>query len=258
MSYKHYAVFAQWLLFIFPLRKLKACLSRASQHDSAAKGSLDKFLSANTSLWKEVDADRSLNTKERYVLVEGLIETSGYVMTNLVIARHIMNIYGLGGAGLLNQPNSKFGSICKSYGIDRFHYLSEREQGWFQGIKDAWKALQLLGDVKNADDLLKVTFNEITIGKIVYDNYLRSTGYGTLSGISWRVFEGLVRSINHLEYLEGLFRTGMFPVLILAEKQFIPSGLVCQAALKHNVVIYSRGGGPTAFTVRRYDHLDQY
>lgn len=259
-----YILFFQWLV-IMPLKvlnswrkDLKENLSGISQNNAGTQQSLNKFLIANADLWKGIDPNKKFNTDQRWVLVEGLIEPSGYIVTNLVIARHIMSAYDLPAAGLLNKPNPRVESIFKSYGINDFYYLSDQKRGVFHAIRNVWKAVQLLGEVKNVDDFLQLKFNDISIGKIVYDTYLRATGFGTLSSVSWRVFEGLVQSIGHLEYAEGLFLTGIFPVFIQAERQFIPSALVCQVALKHKVVIYSRGGGPTTFTLRRYDNLDQY
>lgn len=259
-----YILFFQWLV-IAPLkalngwrRDLQNKLSRIAQNNADLQQALNKFLVANANLWKKVDSNRAVHEGQRCVLVEALIEPCGYVMTNLVIARPIMSAYGLPAAGLLNKPNPAIESVFRSYGISNFYYLSDQKRGVFHAIRNAWKAVQLLGEIKNVDDFLHLKFNNISVGKIVYDTYLRATGFGTLSSVSWRAFERLVRSIGHLEYAESLFRTGNFPVFVQAEKQFIPSALVCQAALKHNVVIYSRGGGPTTFTLRRYDHLNQY
>ncbi|MDO8675171.1 MAG: hypothetical protein Q7K71_03505 [Candidatus Omnitrophota bacterium] len=259
-----YVLLLQWLV-IAPLkalngwrRDLQNKLSQITQNNAGLQQALNKFLAANVNLWEKVDSNRAVHEGRQCVLVEALIEPSGYVMTNLVIARSIMSAYGLPAAGLLNKPNPTIESVFRSYGINNFYYLSNRKRGLFQAIRNVWKAVRLLDDVKNVDDFLNLKLDGISIGKIVYDNYLRSTGFGTLSSVSWRAFEGLAQSIGHLEYAESFFRTGNFPVFVQAEKQFIPSALVCQAALKHNVVIYSRGGGPTTFTLRRYDDLGQY
>ncbi len=259
-----YIVFCQWLV-IAPLkainswrRDVKEGFSATFQKRADLQRAMEGFLSVNAKHWQKIDADKDFSKTRQWVLVEAIIEPLAYIMTNIVIARPLMETYGLPGAGLLNKPNRKIENLFKSYGINTFYYLSDRKQGVFQSIKNAWKAVQLLGEVKNVDDFLNLKLNEISLGKVVYDNYLRSSGFGTLERVNCRAFEGLVTSIGYLEYLENIFQAGNFPVLVQAERQFIPSGLVCQTALKHKTVIFSRGGGPTTFTLCRFDALDQY
>ena len=259
-----YVLFLQWL-FIAPLRKLNSWRKglwegalKIFQDKTVSQKALGGFLKANTGLWRNIDLGMSLKKEDSYILVEGLLEAPSYIMTNLLIARYVMGAYGLPAAGLLNRPDAKVETIFRSYGISKFYYLSDRKQGWVRNIKNAWKVVQLLKGIRNMDDFLKLNFNGISVGKIVYDNYLRSTGFGTLAGVDWRVFEGLTDCVGHIEHLEEFFETKRFPVLIQAEKQFIPYALVCQSALKNGTVIYSRGGGPTTFTLRRYDDLGQY
>ena len=257
----HYGFFVQWLC-LWPLKSFKRLFNglgapRRGESPQAVEEAFKEFLKTNSQVWQGFDKERTIEPGEQRLLVEGLIEVPGYILTNLIIARHVMAAYRLKGAGLLESPNKKLEDLFRSYGIDEFFYLSRRKTNFWHTFLYGLRAGHALTRIKDPEELLKFKVRDVQLGKIVYDDYLRTTGFGTMERLGWRAVDGLARALSYLEHLEQLFTKEKFPVFVQAEKQFIPSSIVCQAGLREGAVLYSRVGGPTSFSLRRYDQLDQ-
>jgi len=258
----HHVFFVQWLFF-WPLKSFKRLINglgvkpRREGSPQALENAFKEFLERNSRAWQGFDKARTIEPGVQRLLVEGLIDVPGYLLTNLIIARLVMAAYRLKGAALLEKSDKKLEALFRSYGIDEFFYLSQRKANLWHKFLYGLKAGQMLIRIKDPGELLKLNVRSVHLGKIVYDDYLRTTGFGTMERLGWRAVDGLARALSYLEYLEEFFAKEKFPVLVQAEKQFIPSSIVCQVGLREGTVLYSRVGGPTSFSLRRYDKLDQ-
>lgn len=251
-----FCLFLLWLLRL-PARGVVAWFRRSPPADGEFRGTaaLRDFCEANARAWR-YDGARFPGSGGR-ILIEGLSSHKAYLMINLVIGAHLMERYGLRGAALLHEPDAEVEMFFRSYGITEFHYLSRRKQSFFSQLGFALKALAVLASRPDMDDFLKWNDSGVHIGKAVYDNYLRSQGKGTVDTFSLTFFSMLVLALSYHDFLEGLFAGGRFPVVVQAERQFVPESIVFQNALAHGAKVYHRGGGPTSFTIRMFDHPDQ-
>lgn len=242
---------------VLSYRKLRLLLTNRTVASGTNFNAFNNFLKVNESRWQMVDKERILKDENKAVLVEAIVSHEGYLLVNLIAARHVMAVKGLRGVGLLLEPNEKNESLFRSYGIDEFIYLSDRKQGISATLKYGLDALGIVSKINSINDFLECEFAGIHIGKLVYDTYLRITGNGTLDKKVWRVFEGLTLGLSYCEFLDQIFSTGRFPVLLQSERQFVPGGFIYQCALKNNIETYIRGGGPTSFTLHRFNDLSQ-
>lgn len=212
----------------------------------------DTFAECNASAWcgKHLNAEREAN--EAHVLIEGLVAHPAYMVTNLVAGGHIMGLLGMGGTGFLSEPDQKTERLFRSYGVRDFVYLSDADDAPRSRLSLYIEMALLLAHAPTPDDLLLLKRKDIFFGKAVYDDYLRINGVGTVDRIDEEFLHLLVRAAVVQDQVESLFGSGRFRVLIQNERQFIPGTVIYQTALKHGVDVYSEGGGPTHFTVRRF------
>lgn len=209
------------------------------------------FATVNAAAWR-IDEIQGNDSRQR-VLIEGLNSHKAYLMVNLIVGSHLMRVYGYAGAALLHEPDTEIETMFRSYGINEFHYLSDRDLSLSGRLRAGLAASRMVAASSGMDDLLQQNTNGVYIGKCVYDWYLRGMGAGTVESCSVLFLAKLATAIGYAEYASKLFSGGRFPVVVQAERQFVPEGPLFQTALARGSVVYCRGGGPTSFTVHRFD-----
>ena len=244
------SIFLLWLCRL-PFKMAAERRQKRLKVDRPVSQALQTFAKANAAAW-QVDAQKVKSSSQR-VLIEGLSSHKAYLMINLVIGSYLMREHGLAGAALLHEPNAEIEAMFRAYGVHEFHYLSERDLSVAGRLRAGVAALHLVAANPDMDDLLKATRNDVHVGKCVYDWYLRGQGAGTVESCSVLFFAMISTTIGYSEYLSRLFSGGRFPVVVQAERQFVPEGPLFQTALASGSVVYSRGGGPTSFTIFRFD-----
>lgn len=250
-------LFLLWLVRL-PLKRLaERKLAASSGRAQPIPEGLGKFCEANARAWRIHELQGFSGDKR--VLVEGLCPHKAYLMINLVIGSHLMRLYKRRGAALLHEPNSEIEAFFRAYGVDEFHYLSDRKRSSMSGtmLRAGAKAFRLVAANPTMDGLLQHNRNGVSLGKSAYDWYLRGQGTGTVERYSVLFFAMLATTINYDAYLADLFSGGRFSVVVQAERQFVPESVVFQNALAHGSAVYCRGGGPSSFTIFWFDHLDQ-
>jgi hypothetical protein len=222
---------------------------------SSSPGVLQEFCKANAHAWKNNELPGYSGGKR--VLVEGLNPHKAYLMVNLVIGGYLMRMHHLAGAGLLHAPDPEVEAMFRAYGITEFYYLSDLERSLGARLRSGFRAFRVMAAHSRIDDLLEYKRNGVFIGKAVYDWYLRAHGVGTVDEYSLLFFSMLATSLLYDERIAGLFAGEGFPVIVQAERQFVPEGILFQNAIASGLDVYSRGGGPTSFTIRRFTHPEQ-
>jgi len=243
----------------FCIKFFKECSYLSKKNKIAIEHAFQNFLRVNSLVWKKQKRGKkeSIGNDEEYVLIEGLVNHPGYLLINLIIGKHLMDAYSMPGACLLHKPDRKQELLFKSYEINTFFYLSDRKDNFLDRIRNGLWSVKLLKRIRGIDAFIKFKINGINIGKSVYDQYLRTSGIGTVEHFSKALFRGTINALGYYQYCQKLFSSQSFPVVVQAEKQFVPYNIIFQTALKYGGVVYSRGGGPTSFTLRKYDNIDQ-
>lgn len=230
---------------------------RALLRPTPFPASFQDFIRINSAFWNSRIASVPEGQGE-YILVEGLVSHPGYLLLNAVIARYLAHETGLPMVALLpSRTDCKNRKLFESYGVRDFIFLSDRKRRMLDMLRYGLLAARLLRRCSGGDDLLAIELDGIDFGRLVYDQFVMSTGHGTIENISPLIFEMLVDALYYRRCCDQLFEQHRFPLFVLAERNYIRGGVLSQVALKHGTVIYSRGGGPTRITMRRYDDLSQ-
>jgi hypothetical protein len=199
------------------------------------------------------------HTVGQRILIEGLNAHKAYLMINLVLGSNLMRIYNLPGAALLHDPDPEIEAFFRAYGVNEFYYLSDRNQSLGAWVTAGLRAYLLLLNCPDMDDFIQWKDGDFYPGRGVYDWLLRSSGMGTVDRYTLLFFSMLATSFNYDDYVSGLFGSGRFPVLVQAERQFIPESILFRNALAKGMEVCQRGGGPTSFSMFRFSgHEEMY
>ena len=227
----------------------------AEAHDDTEEA-FCTFVEENKKAWlrdREEESGKRKTDGGKRILVEGLVDHSGYMLFNGVIAGHVMSLLNASATALLLRDDANAEALFRSYGVDSVRHLRERDARFFSEVLRGLRVVRMLRCTKGMDDILALQMNGVYLGKIAYDTLLRVTGRGTVDKLSMLMFSLLVDGLGYQHYIEELFAQSTFDAVVQSENQFIPSAILWQVALQNNVTVLCREGLPSGFTVRRYD-----
>jgi hypothetical protein len=125
-------------------------------------------------------------------------------------------------------------SIFKSFGVlSSVFYVFTK--------KDKDQALILfktvLSGIKNKDDILKIKIDNIVIGDLIYDHYLKKNRTPTIE-IDDKVFVNfLFQSILFFNYWKRFFKTNKIKAVIAGHSVYL-TGIICRLAIKKKIPVY--------------------
>ena len=213
------------------------------------------YILQNIKKWK-FNQKINNNEKKKYVLVTNMIHHPGYVISEIIIGKNLVNILRADEAiALLNAHDLGSKIIFKSFGFKKFIYLNG--SNFYIRLKYFIKAYYIIKSCKNIDDFLKLNLNKIELGKAVYDNWIRYTGMGTTNEIKTDFYLGLSKALLIYDQINKYLKQYNFIASVQAEKQFIPASIVYQSTLINSINVYSRNGAGKSFSVRKYKDYDE-
>ena len=216
-----------------------------------------EFIRVNSAFWNS----RTASVPERrgeHILVEGLSNHPLYLLLNALIAGYLARETGLPMVALLaSRTDRKNIRFFESYGVREFVFLSDRKSRVLDMLRCGVLATRSLRGGGGGDDLLAIELDGIDFGRLAYSQAIRSTGNGTIENLSPPIFEMLVDALCYRCYFDRLFEQHRFPILVQSQADVSRWSILAQVALKHGAAVYSRLGGPTRISVRRYDDLHQ-
>ena len=104
-------------------------------------------------------------------------------------------------------------------------------------------ANKILKKYKNVDEFLKFKLNGITIGEAVYDHYIRNSNNPSTNYLSYKFLIFLAEALYVNDFSKEFFKKNKIDYMVMSERQFIPSIIVFQNALKAKVKVISRMAG---------------
>ena len=211
------------------------------------------YILKNTKKWK--NKSNSKNSNNKNVLIANIINHSGYITSEIIIANNLMGILNAEGIALLNYYDLKRILLFKSFGIKKIIFLSN--YNIFIRLKYFIKAYLIIKSCKNIEKFLEFKINNIEIGKAVYDHYLRFSGMGTTNKLEKEFYFLLSKSLLIFHQLKKCFKKHNIIATVQTERQFVPGSIIFQHALVNGVDVYSKNGVGNEFSVRKYDDIKE-
>ncbi len=225
---------------------------------------IEKFIgnnheNSNDKFFKKIlNCENELSYKiinKQLILVESLINHPGYFFKNIIIANHLRKIIGCEIVLLINKNDVYANKLAKSFKIKNVIYFDEPNIG--KRLKNFIIASFFFLKVKSIKQLLKLKYENIFLGKLVYDNILRIKKVGNFKKIDHNVFYNLLKFINSISFYENIFKENKIKYLIQDEVQFYPSSSLFQYSLKKKIRCYIKEGQKRHISLREYKSLSK-
>ena len=209
------------------------------------------YILKNTQKWKFRREIINKNTN-KYILITSLVNVNhfGYTMSEIVIGKNLMEMFSSEGVAFIQRYSLKSKLIFESFGIKKFIFLTDLN--FIMRIKYFLQAYSIIKSCKTMDDFLKFGINNVNIGKVVYDHYLRFTGVGTTNVFDYKFYVFLSKALSNYYQIKKNFDKFKFIASVQSETQFIPSSIIYQSLLTNGINVYSRSGPSNTFAVRKY------
>ncbi len=206
----------------------------------------ENYLKKNFSLWGK----KNLSQKNK-ILITNFVHHPGYTIVESIIGKYVCDFYNFEPYGLVDIED-KFGKkIVESFKVNNFIYHPKLTI--FERLKYLLIGFIKIKNIKNIDQFISFSIGDINYGRCVYDHILRNTSGGTLEKINFKVLFFLSEAIFYNNFYKNLFLNNNFKYLIISETQFLPSNIIFQNALIHNIKVISRIGGPKRIGARLYE-----
>jgi len=191
----------------------------------------------------------------KYILITNMINNVYQISTEILIGKNLMEIFNSKGIALLNNYNLKCILLYKSFGIKEIIILGN--SNIFTRLMYLIKAYLIIRSFKNIDELLKFNINNVEIGKVVYDHYIRFSGVGTTNEFKREFYTYLAKSLLVYYQINKLLKKYNIIASVQTEKQFIPGSIIFQSALINGANVYSRSGPHNKFTAKKYSNINE-
>ena len=196
-----------------------------------------RVLEKNYHFWK-----RSIkkSTEKDKILITSLIEVVDYSIGNAIVGKILTKILNKNSIGLIKELHFKTEIFLRSFGIDEVYYIPEGN--FFSRLKYFFKSIELINNIKNTDDLLKLKYQNVDIGIAVYDHHIRFTGIGSCELINPKMIYFLSKALLVQNFSKKLFKSKPIKEVVQTEQQFIPSMIIFQNALLNKCRVFARIG----------------
>lgn len=177
---------------------------------------------------------------DKKIYVESFINHPIYTIQNCIIASATSKILKKECCGLLRKGDIKSKEIFSSFGINKIIYIDQGNI--FTRFYNLIIAFNLLKNIKNIESLVKLKFENIEIGRAVYDQYLRFKKNPSTTSIVIDFYFFLSQALILNKQFKNIFKINTNTYLIQSETQYYPYTLCMQNAIKFNNLVISRRG----------------
>ena len=210
------------------------------------------FLKKNEGLWIRNKKKKFLKPK---ILVTSFVHAHpAYPYVNGIIGKYLSEYFSYELLGYCDENDFLSYKILRSFGIKKNFKL--KEKNIFLKFYYFLKAIYFLRNINQVNNLLKIKYLGIDIGKITFDDVIRRTGNPTIDKINFKLVYHFSKSILIADQFKKLISKTNIKAIVQSETQFIPSAIIFQIALKKGIKVYSRSG-VTKFSVKVYNNFNE-
>ena len=199
---------------------------------------LKKFILVNQKYW---NGDKSY---EPSILIGGHLSQYGpnYAFRSALAAKAIQEKKSLGIEVVCNGFSHQWKQSCQIYSsfkIENFLFLENLFpfHNLFFSLRSTFTTFNNMFQLKTPSDILKIKFNDIYVGDLIYDEILRITNQPTVKKISWPSFKVIKRSWYFYYQYQKLLSPNKYDYYITTHTAYPEYGLLCRVALEKNITV---------------------
>ena len=193
------------------------------------------------------------NTADK-ILITSLVSTKFYTIYNNIIGLYLSKKLKNDFVGLIKHDDFETEIFMRSFGVTKIYYINDGN--FFSRFKYFLSSISLIDKINTTDDFLNLKYENVFVGKIVYDHYIRFTGIASIKYIDPKFYYFLSKTLRiHHDY-KKILKSDSFKNIIQAETQFIPSCIIFQNSLLNKSKVFSKlGGASNQISVRIYNDI---
>jgi hypothetical protein len=196
-------------------------------------------------------------SKKKYkgnLLIASFVHQLGYTYSECVIANHLAEIKNLNIIGLMDDNDEQTKAFFKCFNSKKNIFFTK--QKITEKIQYILIANKILTKYKNVDEFLKFKPNGIQIGETVYDHFIRNDNNPSTNYLSYKFLFFLAEALYVNDFSKKFFKKNKINYMVMSEKQYIPSIIIFQNALKAKIKVITRVLGPKEFGIAIYKSLN--
>ena len=184
------------------------------------------------SLLEEVLKKESITPDVKIIGLESKVlyfKFSDYILVLPFISKYILN----------EIRRRKWRKIYRTLGVDSF--LRDNHSLLYWELKDLGQLIRSFFDTKLKRQVLKLEFNAIYLGDLIYDAYLRYYNQPTISLLNFNFLSLLSHSIGLTRKLEHFISKFDVKLYVAQYSNYLNSGIPCRLITKNNIKTLALG-----------------
>ena len=220
-----------------------------------------KKKSINKSLFNKLKKDLNKNQiipkkqKKENLLVASFVHLLGYTYTECLIANCLAEIKNLNIIGLMDDNDEQTKEFLNCVNAKKNIFIPKQKT--IEKFKYILIANKILKKYRNVDEFFKFKLNGIDIGRAIYDHFIRYCSIPSTNQLSYKFLIFLSEALYINDFIQKFFKKNKIKYMVIAEKQFLPSIIIFQNALKAKIKVISRFAGPNEIGIAIYKSLSE-
>jgi hypothetical protein len=200
--------------------------------------SVSEFIAINKTHWPMHDCHR------KGVLIEGHLSQYGpnYLLRTAVAARAIQEKTGMDVDVVFNGFSHQWvlaKKVYASFGINNWVYLDSYFflSNFVFFVLSRIRAIAYVLKLRSPEDILKIRFDGIKVGDLIYDDVIRDKKSRTIFRIDWDVMKAIAKSLFFYFQYRSFFKNRSYVYYISTHTAYSEYGLLCRVALMCGVKV---------------------
>lgn len=199
--------------------------------------------------------NHSKNKSNAKVLVASFVHQLGYIYTECLMASYISKIKNVKIIGLMDDNDNTTKKFLNCFNSVENTFL--KKLSFLEKVKYLYKSYKILKKYQTVENFVKFKVGGIDIGAGVYDHYIRNSNNPSANSLNYKFIIFLSDALYVNDFCSNFFKKKKIDFMIMSEKQFLPSSIVFQNALKMKIKVVSRISGPKEISVAIYRSFDE-
>ena len=212
---------------------------------------LKKFIYINGRYWVRA---HQKTKNDKYILVDLLVDHPGYIVGNCVAANYLKKYYNTELIGIVrNRLFYKTRKIAESYGIKKFIY----PESFYYRYRHSGESRKLSHTInlESRKSLLNLHFDGVKVGDLIYDTFLKKTGYGTILKLSdLRAF--VTEAVYFYRIFSRIFSSFRIVATVQGHIVYNVFGILARIAVKNGATVYARKPASGPMTIKRCSSME--
>ena len=201
-------------------------------------------ISRGVRFWRRYSSGAA-DGKAQRVVVDLLVDHPVYYLGNLILAKYLELAKGLKPWALVSSTNDrKIILLARSFGIEQFTFVRD------EAAKDARpEAAHILAKLEGQSGkelrrrVLAIKINDLPVGDLLYDTYLRETRQVTLQAVDDDLRAYTALAINYYALYDRLLADQDVAAVVMGHLVYLRFGLIARLAAARGADIFARYGG---------------